>query len=245
VTRISTAIPVIYCWPRSYRGSRGRRYSEKEAGGYLSVQYIFDVVGDTGLLTHVEDLSRWDRNFYENVLGKGDSELIENMLTSCQLGSGESIACAFGLELEQYRGLKVVRHSGGAAGYDTEMMRFPEQELTVLVLSNLAQQPENPRGERSASAAPAIELNMAAHELEALVGSYYSTELDAGYAIRLDGSLMLRISYDPRIELVPIGPDTWRVGRMAFRFIRDRSGKITGLNVSSGRIRDIYFRKDS
>ena len=129
---------------------RALSYSEKEAGGYLSVQYIFDVVGDTGLLTHVEDLSRWDRNFYDNVLGKGGSELIERMLTPGQLGSGESIAYAFGLELEQYRGLSVVRHSGGAAGYDTEMMRFPEQKLTVMVLSNFAQFPSTELAKRVA-----------------------------------------------------------------------------------------------
>ena len=248
---------------------RSLSYSEQESGGYRSVQYIFDVVGDTGLLTDVEDLSRWDGNLYDNVLGKGGSELIEHMLTPGRLGSGESIAYAFGLELEEYRGLRVVRHGGGAAGYDTEMMRFPDQKLTVLVLSNLQQfpstelakrvadiyladdftagpQPESRRGERSASPAAEIELDMTAPELEAHVSSYYSPELDASYVFRRNESLILRIAYDPaRIELVPIGPDTWRGGRMEFRFIRDRSGRITGLNVSSGRIRDIFFQKDS
>ena len=242
---------------------RALSYSEKEAGGYLSVQYIFDVVGDTGLLTHVDDLSRWDRNFYDNVLGKGGSELIERMLTPGQLGNGESIAYAFGLELEQYRGLSVVRHSGGAAGYDTEMMRFPEQKLTVMVLSNFAQFPStelaervadiyladdftaDPQPENQRRTSPKIEADMAARDLDAHTGSYYSAELDTSYTFRLDGgSLDCRIAYAPaRIELVPVGTDTWRGGRMEFRFIRDGRGGITGFNVSSGRIRDIYFER--
>ena len=60
--------------------NRALSYSQNDTGGYVSVQYIFDVVGDTGLLTNIEDLNLWDRNFYDNKLGEGGPKLIERML---------------------------------------------------------------------------------------------------------------------------------------------------------------------
>src|SRR6185503_19154146 len=54
------------------------------------------------------------------------------------LNSGEKLSYAFGLVVGQYKGLKVVEHSGGDAGYRSHVMRFPDQKFAVVVLSNLA-----------------------------------------------------------------------------------------------------------
>lgn len=94
----------------------------------------FDTVGATSLLTTVDDLARWDRNFYEPTVGGEDFGT--QMYHSGMLNNGEQLNYAFGLQLGNYRGLKTVRHAGGDGGYRSELMRFPDHRFSVVVLSN-------------------------------------------------------------------------------------------------------------
>jgi CubicO group peptidase (beta-lactamase class C family) len=96
----------------------------------------FDKVGDGGLMSSVEDLLLWDRNFYGNKLGKGT--LLKELQTRGMLNSGKSIEYALGLFVSTYRGLPTVEHGGALFGYRTELMRFPDQKFSVICLCNLA-----------------------------------------------------------------------------------------------------------
>jgi len=105
-----------------------------------------NLVGDGAVFTSIDDLLLWDRNFYENRLGKGSSELIDEMTGSRFPEEGDSAAYtpgpnggayyAFGLERDTYRGLTRISHSGSFAGFRADMIRFPEQMLTVAILCN-------------------------------------------------------------------------------------------------------------
>lgn len=110
-------------------------YAPSKLGFRLSVTN-FDTVGATSLLTTVEDLARWDENFYEARVG--GSALIAQMLERGTLSDGEQLNYAFGLTVDTYRGLRVVGHSGSDAGYRSDMIRFPDQHLTAVCLCNLA-----------------------------------------------------------------------------------------------------------
>jgi CubicO group peptidase (beta-lactamase class C family) len=96
----------------------------------------YDAVGAGGLMSSVDDLLLWDRNFYENRLGKGS--LLKQLQTRGVLNNGRQISYALGLELGRYRGLPIVEHNGALFGYRTEIQRFPEQRFTVLCLCNLS-----------------------------------------------------------------------------------------------------------
>lgn len=96
----------------------------------------FDGVGDGGLMSSVDDLLLWDRNFYDNRLGKGT--LLKEMQTRGTLASGKQIDYALGLDIGNYRGLPIVEHGGALFGYRTEILRFPEQRFSVVCLCNLA-----------------------------------------------------------------------------------------------------------
>ena len=52
------------------------------------------------------------------------------------LTSGEKIHYTFGLFLNEYRGLPVIKHSGNMSGYRSQIVSFPEQKFTVIALSN-------------------------------------------------------------------------------------------------------------
>lgn len=95
----------------------------------------FDFVGSTSLYTTVEDLARWDENFYS--FRVGGERARELMLRPGRLSDGTELVYAFGLELSTHRGLRVVSHSGSSPGYRCEMIRFPDQHFSVIVLCNL------------------------------------------------------------------------------------------------------------
>jgi len=102
----------------------------------------FDLVGAGGLMSSVDDLLLWDRNFYANRLGRGT--LVQELQTPGVLNDRNKINYAMGLVLGNYRGLPVVEHGGALFGYRTELLRFPEQKFSVVCLCNLGSAvPEN------------------------------------------------------------------------------------------------------
>lgn len=84
-----------------------------------------DVVGAGNLYTTVEDLFLWDQNFYNNKLHAADGHFISQALTPGALSGGGATNYAFGLYVNNYKGLKLVSHAGDFAGYRAEMLRFP------------------------------------------------------------------------------------------------------------------------
>jgi CubicO group peptidase (beta-lactamase class C family) len=96
----------------------------------------YDTVGATSLLTTVEDLARWDENFYTARVG--GEEVIKGLQQRGRLNDGTQISYAAGLVIEEYRGQKIVDHSGGDAGYIADLIRFPTQHFSVATLCNLA-----------------------------------------------------------------------------------------------------------
>ena len=110
---------------------------EPRAGGGFRIDWStnFDKVGDGGLMSSVDDLLLWDRNFYQNKLGKGT--LLKEMETRGVLNNGTAIEYALGLFISTYRGLPIVEHGGALFGYRTELLRFPEQKFSVICLCNL------------------------------------------------------------------------------------------------------------
>ena len=114
----------------------GYRWDNDTAAFHSSVTN-FDTVGATSLLTTVEDMARWDRNFINPVVG--GQAFLDLMHQRGTLNSGEDQDYAFGLFHGTYRGLRTVGHSGGDAGYRAQFVRFPEQGYSFITLCNLAQ----------------------------------------------------------------------------------------------------------
>src|SRR5258708_33244354 len=110
---------------------------EQEPGKPFEISLTnFDTVGATSLHTTVEDLQRWDENFYLPKVG-GDA-FTQQMLERGKLNSGEQLDYAFGLVVGKYKGLPTIDHGGADAGYRSDMTRFPEQHFSAAVLCNSA-----------------------------------------------------------------------------------------------------------
>jgi CubicO group peptidase (beta-lactamase class C family) len=96
----------------------------------------FDTVGATSLLTTVEDLGLWDENFYTARVG-GEA-LVNQLQERGYLNDGTQLSYAAGLEIKKYRNLNIVDHAGADAGYQADLIRFPDQHFSVALLCNLA-----------------------------------------------------------------------------------------------------------
>jgi CubicO group peptidase (beta-lactamase class C family) len=117
--------------------NRAIGYSPGRNGSYALEISLMLGEGGGGILSTLEDLFRWDRNFYHNKLGKGSRELIKTMLTPGTLNNGTRLEYALGLVVRKYKGLTMVSHGGGWSGFRSEILRFPEQKFSVICLANL------------------------------------------------------------------------------------------------------------
>ncbi len=154
---------------------------EKNAAGTLRLAVTnFDTVGATSLYTTVEDLARWDENFYKPIVG-GPS-FTQIMTQTDKLSTGESNHYALGLELGQYRGLPIVEHGGSDAGYRADILRFPTQHFSVATLCNTPTRPEPDVLSRKVA-----DLYLAAHFTEKPAEPFAATTSAAAPALELSG----------------------------------------------------------
>ena len=129
--------------------NRAMAYDAKEKGiGYsLNVSY-FEQTGDGAVHTSVEDLLKWDENFYSGQIG--GKELLSEIQEQGKLNSGKLLDYAKGLAIGEYRGLRTVAHGGSWGGYRAQLLRFPEQHFSVACLCNLGSANPSSRAQRVA-----------------------------------------------------------------------------------------------
>ena len=85
-------------------------------------------------LSTVLDLAKWDAALYENrVLTKATRS---TMWTPVRLADGSTYGYGFGWMLDSVDGHWRVHHGGSLPGFRAEMARFPNDSLTVIVLTN-------------------------------------------------------------------------------------------------------------
>jgi CubicO group peptidase (beta-lactamase class C family) len=112
-------------------------YGYRRAGDSFELSIPnFDTVGATSLLTTVQDLALWDENFYSHAVG--GPTLAAQLEERGTLNDGTILNYAAGLEINTYRGQRVVEHSGGDAGYRAHLTRFSDQHFSIALLCNVA-----------------------------------------------------------------------------------------------------------
>jgi len=85
---------------------------------------VFDNYGATSLFTTVDDLAKWDENFYTKKIGGEDFIFLMQKTGFLNDKTPENYAA--GLIISNYKGYKTVEHSCADAGYRSNFIRFPE-----------------------------------------------------------------------------------------------------------------------
>jgi CubicO group peptidase (beta-lactamase class C family) len=99
------------------------------------------VLGDGGIYSSIDDLAKWDRALREHT-PLSEAEM-QPALTPVQPAEGPAkteegatVSYGFGWFLDPYQGHKRMFHDGGTMGFRTTIQRFPDDELTIIVLAN-------------------------------------------------------------------------------------------------------------
>lgn len=226
---------------------RATGYARRESGGYSTSMSDFEQIGDGGVLTSIEDLQRWDENFYTGQVGGRTA--LEQLHQRAVLNNGRTETYALGLIVDTYRGLRRVRHGGSWAGYRAELMRFPDQHFSVAVLCNLAGTdpttlarrvaevhlaPSFAAAPEAASAAPRApgSVALAARDMARYVGLYQSARTGELRRIRVRGDTLQFTDLVTALPLEQVGVDRFRVPgeqtrpEVRFDAARPRSGRL-------------------
>lgn len=86
------------------------------------------VLGDGGVYSSLNDLFKWDQALYSDKLVS--SETLQKAFTPHMENYG------FGWRIDEYRGQRRLHHTGSTRGFRNVFMRFPEKQLSILILTN-------------------------------------------------------------------------------------------------------------
>ncbi|MDP2483792.1 MAG: serine hydrolase domain-containing protein [Candidatus Palauibacterales bacterium] len=122
---------------RSTVAHRAFGYSRQADGSWLRTDQSTTsaVLGDGGIYSSLQDLNRW----LEIVEGRRallDSSLVSKVFTEARTNDGEGVGYGYGWFLDSAAGRRRIRHEGSTIGFRNAVQRFPEEDLTVLFLSN-------------------------------------------------------------------------------------------------------------
>ena len=104
-----------------------------QPGMYVALSILGYAGG--GILSTVNDLALWDAGLYSGKILK--QSLLDQMWTPARFNNGSLSTYGFGWGVKDFRGHRLVAHSGAhATGFRSTFLRFPDDQVTVVVLVN-------------------------------------------------------------------------------------------------------------
>ncbi len=103
-----------------------------QGAGFVRAAHGFPLGGEGGLVSCVEDLALWDRNYSADLL----PGIAAGLQHAQAFTNGRPNLYARGLEVTTYRGLRTVDHGGLWPGFKTCFLRVPERALTIIAIAN-------------------------------------------------------------------------------------------------------------
>jgi len=114
--------------------NRAYSYERAEDRSFKGAFVNTSVVGGGGIYSTVKDLAKWVNNFDHGRVG--GPAVLTQIHQQEPLNNGQTNNYAFGLFIDGYKGMRLVEHAGGIAGYRSDILRFPEQKVAVVLLAN-------------------------------------------------------------------------------------------------------------
>ncbi|MEO5860631.1 MAG: serine hydrolase [Pyrinomonadaceae bacterium] len=186
------------------------------------------------------DLLKWDQALYGEKLAS--KQTINKTFTP---STGES-GYGYGWGISKKFGRRSISHGGGIYGFATDISRYPDDKVTVIVLSNVQ---GAPAGRISTSLAAIVfgadyeiprehkEVAIEAKLLEKYTGEYKIEQLNVVITVTLEGGKLLgqvggqsKFALSPESEMRFFSKDVNAV----ITFAKDEGGQMTGLTLNQG-----------
>lgn len=117
---------------------RGLAYSYSPSDpGFSKAPDALTAYGSSSLFTSLDDLCKWVIHFQQAMRTK--DPVVNRMLEDGILNDGGKAHYGFGLGLGMDRGVTNISHTGSWAGYRTIISNYPDDELSIILLSNNAE----------------------------------------------------------------------------------------------------------
>jgi CubicO group peptidase (beta-lactamase class C family) len=115
--------------------NRAYGYSRTDSGFARTDQSTTSaVLGDGGIYSSVDDLFKWDQALYTERLVRASA--LQQAFTPAVLNDGTRTTYGFGWNIELYRNIPSLFHSGSTQGFRNAILRFPLQRSTIIILTN-------------------------------------------------------------------------------------------------------------
>jgi D-alanyl-D-alanine carboxypeptidase len=109
---------------------------ELENGAFIGRDYdLTDLFSAGAIISTVGDLAKWDAAWRNDSLLKKESK--QQAWTPFVLSDGKANPYGFGWNVADFRGHRLISHSGSTAGFNAQLSRFIDDDLSVIVLTNL------------------------------------------------------------------------------------------------------------
>ena len=214
---------------------------QKQSGKVINAAYMDMTVpyAAGSLYSSTGDLLIWDQALYtEKLISK---KSLDQMFTPLKGESGYGYGWGVGKRFDH----REISHGGGIYGFATEISRFPEDRVTVVVLSNIQGAPagqiannlaaitfgaafEMPKERKEISLDPKV--------LEKYVGEYQiGTNIIVAVMVE-NGKLMGQLGGQSKFSLLPESETQFfsKDVNAQITFIKDAAGQVTGFTLKQG-----------
>lgn len=212
----------------------------RDGDGFVNAAYLDMLIpyAAGSLYSSTEDLLAWDQALYTNKLLTQKSK--EEMFTPFK--SGYAYGWGIGKQFEHTS----ISHGGAIYGFSSQIARFPDDRVTVVVLSNVQ---GASTGKVAGSLAAIVfgakydmpvehkAINVPSSVLDQYVGEYL-VQTSTTLTITKEGDkLMLSIPAQPKMQLFPESETDFflKIVDAQITFVKDASGKVTQLLFRQGR----------
>jgi CubicO group peptidase (beta-lactamase class C family) len=204
------------------------------------------------LVSTVDDLGRWDRAIRDGKLLKPASWA--QSFTAAPLNHGPA-HYGFGWAVGELQGRRMVSHGGGIPGFNSAIVRLPEDGVVVVVLCNSLPAPVFPEELALQLAAAAIgkplvdpvaAAKLDAAALDRYAGVYRVDDRERAYVRREGDHLTFARGGGGELTLRPESDTRFFVGDTPVRFLftRDGAGRVNGVEVTQPMGTEHFARLD-
>lgn len=226
-----------YCHSNIKLENLARGYEKRGAAYFPAPVWDLSWAGGAGALySTVDDLYKWNEALFS---GKVISEKsLKSAFTPVRLNNGDLSTFGeygYGWMMNDFRGLRRISHGGGLAGYVSELTRYPSENMTVVMLTNLLPSEQNLDPNTVASyyvwekLAPRPPRVQGESDLSKYPGRY---DFGNGMVMIItaeDKRLFAQLTGQPKFEVFPQGSGEyfWKVVNAKIKFVQDSTGSVT------------------